>query len=228
MRKKCIVCSNMLNEVHNLEEWFGFVQKLADGIVIVDSGSTDGTIEFAQAQPNTVVVVNDTIQKEGYGYARNELRFLAKKHFQDAHWCVYFDGDERIKKEEFHTFRFLRDCLVDDFDVIAFPRIDWKPDGTMAKDVVAYPDYQARMTRLSSPLMYIRKLHEQMKNFKAIYADIGTPKINHYHRTAGQEVRDKVGKLCAKLHMEDKVYGNSYPMHHKEEYYRERYLKEGL
>jgi hypothetical protein len=143
---------------------------------------------------------------------------------------LYLDADERIMEQDFHTLRFLKDNLQESFDVIALPRIDWK-DKEMkvaAKDVNVNPDWQARMSRLDSPLVYVRRLHEQMQNFRGIYADMSSPKIHHFHRTAGQEKRDFVGKLCAKLHMEDEEFGHTYPEHHKEAMYREQYLKEGL
>jgi len=81
---------------------------------------------------------------------------------------------------------------------------------------------------LNSPLVYIRKLHEQLQGFRGIYADMESPKINHFHRSTDQKKRDFIGKICAKLHMEDEEFGASYPEHHKEAMYREQYLKEGL
>ena len=46
--KPLVVCSNMLNEIDQLKDgWLKNMQEIADaGIVIVDGGSTDGTLEF--------------------------------------------------------------------------------------------------------------------------------------------------------------------------------------
>ncbi len=230
--KKLVVASNLLNEIDQLPEWFKFVQEIADaGILIVDSGSDDGTIEFCQKQSNTVVVVDDIIRREGYGPARNHLRMLSRQHYPEAGWMIYLDADERIDEEEFHKLRHLKDYLIEAYDVIALPRIDWwdKEKTKAAKDWVAHPDWQARMSRLTSlNIKYLRKLHEQISGYKRIYTDLSIPKINHFHRSAGQGKRDYVGKLCAKLHMEDKQFGHTYPEHHKEAEYREKYQREGL
>lgn len=213
-----------------MPEWFASFKPLADGgMIIVDTGSTDGTQEFCRDH-GAIVIEDDIIRREGYGPARNHLRQLSRKFFKEAKWMVYFDADERMDEEEFHQFRFIKDNLSEQFDVVAFPRIDWKNTERTewAKDYRVNPDYQARMTRLDCPIKYIRKLHEQVTQYKQVYARLTNPKINHLHRSAGQEKRDEIGKLCAKLHMEDEEHGKSVPMHHKEAMYRERYLKEGL
>ncbi len=228
--KQLVISSNMLNERDQLDGWISFVKKIADGgILVVDGGSTDETRDFLISHGVTVIV-DDIIQREGYGPARNHLREQAIKHFPSAHWNLYLDADERILEEDFHQLRWIKDYLIDDFDVIALPRIDWK-DLEMkeaAKDWRVHPDWQARMTRLGSPLRYVRRLHEQIADFKQIYNNLSTPKINHFHRSAGQEKRDFVGRLCSKLHAEDETWGKTYPKHPKEDMYYEQYQKYGL
>jgi glycosyltransferase involved in cell wall biosynthesis len=223
----------MLNERPQLDEWYENMCCIADGgILIVDGGSTDGTIEFFEEHKSDgpVLIVDRIIQTEGYGPARNHLRLMTRRRFPKAHWMVYFDADERIDPADFFAFRAIKENLVSDFDVVALPRIDWldKERTAAARDWRVYPDYQARMTRLGSTLSYVRRLHEQVVDFRGMYAELTNPKVNHYHRSTSQEKRDFVGKLCSKLHMEDREWGASYPTHPKEEYYRELLEKEGL
>ena len=228
--RSLVISSNMYNEIDQLPGWFAFVRKIADGgILIVDTGSNDGSIEYAKAQ-GAIVIVDDIIRREGYGPARNHLRKMTKQHFPSAHWMMYLDADETISEHEFHQLRFIKDYLIEEYDVVAFPRIDWH-DREMIKaenDWRVSPDWQARMTRLGSPVQYVRRLHEQVVGIRQIYAQLTTPKINHFHRCMNREKRDLVGKLCAKLHAEDRELGHTVPKHHKEDMYYERYLKEGL
>jgi len=233
--KPLVVASNMYNEIDQLEGWWNHASLIADsGILIVDSGSTDGTIQFFEDKKKlgykVVVIHDEIIQRDGYGPARNHLRHESSVHFKDAHWMIYLDADERIFPEDFHRLRWIKDYLDFEYDVVALPRIDWMDDDMqkMAKDWRVNPDWQARMTRLGSPLRYVRRLHEQITDFRKVYNSLSSPKINHFHRTAGQKKRDLVGKLCAKLHHEDDEWGHTYPKHHKEDHYLELYQKEGL
>ena len=228
--KPLVVASNMYNEIDQVEEWFDNMIQIADGgILIVDTGSTDGTAEFFMEKKDVTYVQDGIILREGYGPARNHLRELSRQ-FHGAHWMIYLDADERIEPEDFHKLRFLKDYLVDDFDVIALPRLNRlsKDNHETKVDFRIAPDYQARMTRLDSPLRYVRKLHEQVVDFKRVYTELTSPKIQHHHRSTSKEKRDFIGKVCAKLHMEDKEHGATYPDHHKEKHYRELLKKEGL
>lgn len=224
-----VVVSNMKNERHHIDEWMPIANRISGGrVIIVDNGSTDGTIERARWF-GAVVVVDDIIVREGYGPARNQLRQLAKKHFPEAAWALLLDADERIHREDYHRLRVLKDYLHPGYNAVAFPRIDWVDAQMteMAKDWHAYPDFQCRMTRLDADIRYVRKLHEQVAG-ASIYASLRNPKLNHLHRSAPKWKRTEVGKVCAKLHAEDTEHGHTYPAHHKEAHFYDLYRKEGL
>ena len=134
----------ILFDQHNLptdiyEIVFATTQQKIVGRVLIDYLKQNGVI----------VIVDNIIQREGYGFARNHLREMAKKHSPHAHWCAYFDADETISEKEFHRLRFIKDYLINNFDVVAFPRIDWH-DNEMTKAENEWrtaPDWQARMSR---------------------------------------------------------------------------------
>jgi glycosyltransferase involved in cell wall biosynthesis len=232
--KKIVIASNFYNEIDQCEEWFENMWPLTDaGILIVDSGSTDGTKEFFEKKIakgfNVVFITDDIIKREGYGPARNQLRELSKKHFPDAHWMAYFDADERILEQDRHLLRVLKEYLNPDYDVVAFPRLDWidKEMTRSQNEFHTNPDYQARMTRLNSPIKYVRRCHEMISGHQAIYMNLINPKINHFHQNTTDKKRMDVAKLCSYLHSIDDMK-DTYPQHHKEAAAFELYKKEGL
>lgn len=72
------------------DEWLRCFEKLADEIVVLDNGSTDGTYEVLKAHPKVV----DITQTEGYneGRDKNLLYAMARKRRPD--WCLWLDVDE--------------------------------------------------------------------------------------------------------------------------------------
>lgn len=76
------------NEAHNIEDCLRSVQGLADEIVVVDSGSTDGTVEIAQRLGARVSVTSDW---PGFGIQKGRALALAR-----GDWVLSLDADERI------------------------------------------------------------------------------------------------------------------------------------
>ena len=78
-----------LNEARNLPDCLASVQ-WADELVVVDSGSTDGTQEIARTFTQNIF----TVDWNGYGAARNFA--VAKAH---GDWILWLDADERVTPE---------------------------------------------------------------------------------------------------------------------------------
>jgi len=229
MTREIVITSNMKNEEAQLNGWIDNMRGVTNQIIVVLGTSTDHSQQILEDN-DVMVVHSDIITKEGYGNARNHLREMARKFFPESKWNVFFDADERILGRCVHHLRHIGEELSNNFDVVAFPRIDWY-DTAMTKskkDYNVYPDYQARMTRLDSDLRYVRKLHEQLSGHRGIYCNLNNPIINHFHSSTPQDKRDDVGKVCSYLHSIDSEFGDTYPKHHKEASYFEKYLKEGL
>lgn len=75
-----------LNEVENLKECLDSVA-FADEIIVVDSGSTDGTLELARCHTDHVVAQ----QWLGYGAQKNRASGLVH-----GDWILNLDADERV------------------------------------------------------------------------------------------------------------------------------------
>jgi glycosyltransferase involved in cell wall biosynthesis len=90
MMKKLAVLILTYNEEKNIDECVQSVQ-LADEIIVIDSGSTDSTVELAEKLGAKVVYHP---MDEGFAGQRN---FALQQ--TEAEWVLYLDADERITPE---------------------------------------------------------------------------------------------------------------------------------
>lgn len=78
-----------LNEERNIEACLESV-RWADEILVVDSGSTDRTVELARKYTDRVI----TIEWRGYGPTKNYALELVR-----GDWVLWLDADERVTPE---------------------------------------------------------------------------------------------------------------------------------
>lgn len=89
MSEKCSVTVITLNEERNLRECLRGVS-WADEIVVVDSGSTDGTVAIAREFTNSVFTNPWTGMREQKNFAAERAR---------NNWILNLDADERLTSE---------------------------------------------------------------------------------------------------------------------------------
>lgn len=73
-----------------VHEWLSCMENLADEIVVLDNGSTDGTYEILKAHPK----VADIIRTEGYNEGRDKNLLYSRVRLRKPDWCLWIDVDE--------------------------------------------------------------------------------------------------------------------------------------
>lgn len=127
-----IIC---LNEAENIERCIRSVP-FADEVVVVDSGSTDGTADLARNLGARVYV------EEWRGY-RDQKRRATELCRSD--WVLSLDADEALSPEAAREIEMsLLTAQLNDVDGWEFPRLSWNL-GRWIRHGGWYPDWQLRL-----------------------------------------------------------------------------------
>lgn len=174
-----IIC---LNEERIIEKCLKQASKLADEIIIVDSGSTDSTLEITKKY-------TDKVQHQdwlGYGAQKNHALSLCKNE-----WVLSLDADEVLTDEAIEEIK----------------NLDYHADGyTIARKLFIgdkfirwggyYPDRQLRLFKKSLGKFSERPVHESVE-LHGLIEEIEEP-LNHYAYTdidGFKSAFDKYAKL---------------------------------
>jgi glycosyltransferase involved in cell wall biosynthesis len=128
------ICIITLNEEHDLPRLLKSIQGLGDEIVVVDSGSTDRTVEMARQGGARVL----TRAWTDYGEQKN---FAASQASGD--WILLLDADEEVS-EELHTSILKWKSAEPEFPVYEMARLAWFL-GKWIHHSRWYPDWQRRL-----------------------------------------------------------------------------------
>jgi glycosyltransferase involved in cell wall biosynthesis len=121
-----------LNEEENIKDCINSVKKVCDEVIVVDSKSTDKTVEIAKSLGVKVIIqeyLGDGLQKDfGVGFAKND-------------WILSIDADERLDDDMLQDILSL-DLKNSSFDAYAFRRKNYIGDRLQK---IWYPDYVTRL-----------------------------------------------------------------------------------
>lgn len=156
-------CAIMKNEMPHVKAWLDNVRVFAQEIIVVDTGSKDGTNDFLAKQPD-VKVINYEWQHD-FAQAKNVA-------LQEAtgDWLVFTDADECFYHPE-NIIEYLRrmDKQSAGIDVIFCPIDNIDAD---SNNEVINSDVVPRLIRNHVGIKYIGAVHEQLTKGREPWQDI--------------------------------------------------------
>jgi len=107
-----------------IEEWLASMERLVDGIVVVDNGSTDGTLEILERSPK-VSSIDRTV---GFHEGRDKILAYQRARERGAQWILWLDADEIFEDS---VTREMLDRYMDSrlFTRVYFWRFNLQADG---------------------------------------------------------------------------------------------------
>ena len=141
------------NEENDLPIWLECTKKIADEVIVVDTGSTDKTVEVATKAGAKVfhfVWIDDFAAAKNYAIEQCS-----------GDWILMLDADEYIKPEDYGQVRKIIDEYDEDKSVIGFAceliNIDKNKQNAYISSM-----YQIRLFRRMPNLRYVRAIHEML------------------------------------------------------------------
>jgi hypothetical protein len=139
-----------LNEAAHIEAALASVA-WADEVIVVDSGSSDGTLEIARRHATRV----EARDWPGYGAQKNRAAELAAND-----WILSLDADERVTPALAQEIRaVLQDPAADGYRI---PRVTWYL-GRWIRSTDWYPDLQLRLYDRRKARWNLRQVHESVE-----------------------------------------------------------------
>lgn len=162
------------NEAHNIEACLRSVA-FADQVIVVDSGSTDSTVEIARALGAEVSINTDW---QGFGVQKNRALALAS-----SDWVLSIDADERVQPEL--QAEILAVIKAEKFSVYSCPRLSsycgqymhhsgWYPDRVkrlFRRESARFSDdlvHEKIMTSSKTGLLHSALLHESFRDLESV------------------------------------------------------------
>lgn len=119
---KFIVMLRVKDGIAFVDEWLACFEKLADEIVVLDNGSTDGTYEILKAHHKVV----DIIRTEGYNEGRDKNLLYERVRMRKPDWCLWIDVDEIFEPQltRAHFDKLMENKMVNKYAFRRFHFID--------------------------------------------------------------------------------------------------------
>lgn len=198
MKATVTLCMIVKNEEKTLSRCLDSVSGIVDEIIIVDTGSTDGTKEIANGYTNKVF---DFKWDNNFSEARN---FGAS--FATGDWILVLDADEYVERE--NLVESLKEIKNDKnaVEIYAVNIINFS--GEYGENVSQHR--HSRLYKNNKLIQYHRTIHEQLKYIDDSQVKPGLSSLTIYHsgylkQTIREKDKSKRNKILVEQELTDKT-----------------------
>lgn len=174
------------NEAHNIAECIRSAN-FANEVIVLDSGSTDGTVEIARAEGARVIETD----WPGFGVQKNRALDAAK-----CDWIYSLDADERITTELASEIKSMLASAAEVNNPVAYraPRLS-QFCGQFMRHSGWWPDYTVRLVKRGCGRFSELQVHESLQ----VVGEVGTLKSHmlHYSYRNFEDVLNKLNQYSS-------------------------------
>ena len=171
MRNEISLCMIVKNEEDYLPQCLESISDIVDEIIIIDTGSTDRTVEIAKSYGAKVYYFK---WRNSFSEARNESLKYATKD-----WILILDADDKLSNEYKENFKLLLNSQLDENAIYFFETLNYYGDNIDSNCITI--NLNPRMFKNNQGIHYEGEIHNQLVYSQTKYGAIYTPvKIYHY------------------------------------------------
>lgn len=185
------LCMILKNEEDIIDQCLASVHEFVDELIIVDTGSTDQTVDICQKYNSSIFSYQ---WNEDFANARNFGLSQA-----NGDWILWIDADEVLEKSN-------RQLIIDTISntkasMFFMPIINYYGDSLPIKDEQAYLYYQPRLFRNHLGIKFHNRIHEVPKFPESEHAQytIESIEVPIHHYGYIKEVTDRKNKSTRNL-----------------------------
>jgi tetratricopeptide (TPR) repeat protein len=191
---KLSACLIVKNEEKHLEKCLTSIQPIVDEIVVVDTGSTDRTVEIAE---KFGAKIGHFEWCDDFSAARNESLKLAT-----GDWALWIDADEELDPESFTQIR--EGLMRPQFAGYYFQIINFME---AEKEANTYLHTAIRLFRIVPGVWFTGRIHEQIiggfKDLGMVPATLTKGVLKHYgYQHESMVEKDKINRTITMLRRE--------------------------
>lgn len=191
------LCMIVKNEEKVIERSLSSVARLVDEIIVVDTGSTDGTKEIAAKFTSNIY---DFEWSNDFSAARN---FASSKANGD--WILVLDADEFVDEDNF--INFIQEVKEDQNQFDAYTAKILNFTGNFGESLVQ--NFHDRVYKNNSEIVYYRKIHEQFTHIKGKKLNIRQSSLLIFHSGYLNQVVNEKDKRTRNNHLLDNEINES-------------------
>ncbi|MBB5336836.1 glycosyltransferase family 2 protein [Pectinatus brassicae] len=202
---KISACTIVKNEEKNIQRWYDNAKQYADEIIVVDTGSTDKTLDILEKLP---IQLYHYQWKDDFAAAKN---FAIDKATGD--WITFLDADEYFSEESLAKIRKVieKNNIEDNINIISCPKINIDID--TGKEISRF--YDIRIFSNASNLRYTGIIHEQLFNANGNLQIKKEKDIVIFHTGYSTSIAKQKAQRNLKLLLEKKYENNDIiPWHY--------------
>ena len=195
------LCMIVKNESEGLEKCLSTARPHVEQIVVVDTGSTDNTLEIASRYAD---VIKEIEWPDSFSEARNYSLQFATEDF-----IMILDGDEFVP-DPLH-WRRIRKALAENVACVRIPIRNVLPEGQL---IAADRMWQERIYRNAPEIRYEGKVHNQHHRGLVAYAErtghgIATVEAEIIHTGYSYSASKMKKKYAVRLHLLEDEFKNA-------------------